>query len=66
MNETQPALVNFTVETFSNESDMEFHLVQASKRFEDFMPRFKEAGLKKIMSIKIWNKEGKARVGLGV
>ncbi len=34
MNETQPALVNFTVETFPNERDMEFHLAQASKRFE--------------------------------
>ena len=63
MNETQPALVNFTVETFPNERDMEFHLAQASKRFEVFMPRFKEAGLKKITSTKIWNKEGKAMVG---
>ena len=42
---------------------MEFHLAQASKRFEVFMPRFKEAGLKKITSTKIWNKEGKAMVG---
>ena len=63
MNETQPALVNFTVETFPNERDMEFHLVQSSKRFEFFMPRFKEARLKKITSTKIWNKEGKAMVG---
>ena len=63
MNETQPALVNFTVETFPNERDMEFHLAQASKRFEVFMPRFKEAGLKKITSTKVWNKEGKAMVG---
>lgn len=63
MNETQPALVNFTVETFPNERDMEFHLAQASKRFEVFMPRFKEAGLKKITSTKIWKKEGKAMVG---
>ena len=39
MNETQPALVNFTVETFPNERDMEFHLAQASKRFEVFMPK---------------------------
>ena len=65
MNETQPALVNFTVETFSNERDMEFHLAQGSKRFEVFMPRFKEAGLKKITSTKILNKEGKAMVGWG-
>ena len=48
MNETQPALVNFTVETFPHERDMEFHLAQASKRFEVFMPRFKGAGMKKI------------------
>ena len=63
MNETQPALVNFTVETFPNECDIEFHLAQASKRFEVFMPRFKEAGLKKITFTKIWNKESKAMVG---
>ena len=63
MNKTQPALVNFTVETFPNERDMEFHLVQASKRFEVFMPGFKEAGLKRIASTKIWNKEDKAMVG---
>ena len=63
MTETKPALVNFTVETFTNERDMEFHLAQASKRFEVFMPRFKEAGLKKITSTKIWKK--KARRWLG-
>ena len=63
MNETQPALVNFTVETFPNERDMEFHLSQAARRFEVFMPRFKEARPKKITSTKIWNKEGKAMVG---
>ncbi len=66
MNETQPALVNFTVETFPNERDMEFHLAQASKRFEVFIPRFKEAGLKKITSTKIWNKEGKAMHKAGI
>ena len=48
MDETRPALVNFTVETFPNERDMEFYLAQASKRFEVFMLMFKEAGLKKI------------------
>ena len=53
MHQARPALVNFTVETFTNERDMEFHLAQASKRFEVFMPRFKEAGLKKITSTKI-------------
>ena len=63
MYETQPALVNFTVETFPNERDMVFHLSQASKSFEVFMPRPKEAGLRKITSTKIWNKEGKAMVG---
>ncbi len=42
---------------------MEFHLAQASKRFEVFMPKFKEAGLKKITCTNIWNKEGKAMVG---
>ncbi len=63
MTETKPALVNFTVETFTNERDMEFHMAQASKRFEVFTPRFKEAGLKKITGTKIWSKEGKAMVG---
>ena len=63
MNDPQSALVNLTVETFANERDMEFHILQASKRFEVFMPRFQEAGLKKITSTKIWNKEGKAMVG---
>ena len=64
MNETQPALVNFTVETFPNDRNMEFHLAKASKRFKVFMPRFKEAGLKKITSHQDLDKEGKAMVGL--
>ena len=63
MTDTKPALVNFTVETFPNERDIEGHLSQAARRFEVFMPRFKEAWLKKITSTKIWNKEGKAIVG---
>ena len=55
MTDTKPALVNFAVTTFPNERDMEFHLSQAARRFEVFMPRFKEAWLKKITSTKIWN-----------
>lgn len=62
MTDTKPALVKVTVETFPNERDMEFHLSQAARRFEVFMPRFKEEGLKKIASTKIWSKEGKAIV----
>ena len=53
MTDTKPALVNFTVETFPNERDMEFHLVQTDKRFDLFQPRLKAAGLKKITSTKI-------------
>ena len=55
-------MVNFTVETFPSKRDMAPHLSTASKRFEVFMPRFKNAGLTKITSIKIWNKKGKAMV----
>ena len=61
MTDTKPALVNFTVETF-NERDMEFHQ-KTDKRFDLFQPRLKAAGLKKITSTKIWNREGKAMVG---
>tara|TARA_B100000963_G_C22429063_1_gene581245 strand:- start:601 stop:762 length:162 start_codon:yes stop_codon:yes gene_type:complete len=53
MTDTKPALVKVTVETFPNERDMEFHLSQAARRFEVFMPRFKKEGLKKIASNKI-------------
>ena len=53
MTDTKPALVNFNVETFPNERDIEGHLSQAARRFEVFMPRFKEAWLKKITSTKI-------------
>ena len=63
MTETKPASVNFTVEPFSNERDMEFQLVQTDKRFNVFQPQFKAAGLKKVTSARIWNREGKAMVG---
>lgn len=63
MTEAHPALINYTIETFPNERDMEFHLSQADKRFEKYMPKFKEAGMKKVTSTKIWNKEGKAMIG---
>lgn len=63
MTKAPPALINYTVETFSNDRDMEFHLQQADKRFEVFLPRLKQAGLKKITGTKIWNKDGKAMIG---
>ena len=50
MTDTKPALVNFSIETFPNERDMEFHLVQTDKRFDVFQSRLKAAGLKKITS----------------
>jgi len=61
--EAPPALINYTVETVSNDRDMEYHLSQTDKRFDVFMPKPKQAGLKKITGTKIWNKEGKAMVG---
>ena len=56
-------LINYTLETFPNERDLEFHLNQWEKRKAEFYPKLKAAGLQKMTGTRVWNKEGKATLG---
>ena len=60
---TKPTLVNYTLETFPNDRDLQFHLSQWERRKTEFLPKLKAAGLIKFTGVKVWNKEGKATLG---
>ena len=60
---TKPTLVNYTLETFSNDRDLQFHLSQWERRKTEFLPKLKAAGLIKFTGVKVWNKEGTATLG---
>ena len=63
MSSAKPALINYTLETFTNERDMHFHLSQWEKRKAEFIPKLKAAGLRKMTGTKIWNNKGEAAIG---
>ena len=63
MSSAKPALINYTLETFTNERDMHFHLSQWEKRKAEFIPKLKTAGLRKMTGTKIWNNKGEAAIG---
>lgn len=46
-----------------NERDMKFAESQWQERKKEYLPRLKEAGLKKMTGMRIWNKEGAFSVG---
>lgn len=56
-------LINYTTQDFASERDMELNDFRWEKRKSDFLPRFKNNGLLRIVSLRIWNKEGKYRMG---
>ena len=59
----QRKLINYTVQTYMNERDMKFAESQWQERKKEYLPRLKEAGLKKMTGMRIWNKEGAFSVG---
>ena len=56
-------LVNYTVQTYMNERDMNFADSQWQELKKEYLPRLKVAGLKKMTGMRIWNKEGAFSIG---
>ena len=63
MSKSSAKLINYTVQTYLNERDMKFAESQWQERKKEYLPRLKEAGLKKMTGMRIWNKEGAFSVG---
>ena len=63
MSKVSAKLVNYTVQTYMNERDMNFADSQWQERKKEYLPRLKVAGLKKMTGMRIWNKECAFSIG---
>ena len=63
MSKVSAKLVNYTVQTYMNERDMNFADSQWKELKKEYLPRLKVAGLKKMTGMRIWNKEGAFSIG---
>ncbi len=51
-------LMNVTIQTFKTENDMELSISRWNGVRDKFMPLFKEAGLVRYSTSKVWNRDG--------
>ena len=51
-------LMNVTIQTFKTENDMELSISRWNGLKDKFMPLFKEAGLVRYSTSKVWNRDG--------
>ena len=52
-------LMNVTVQTFKTENEMELSISRWRDVQDNFMPHFKEAGLSRYSTSRVWNRQGK-------
>ena len=58
-----PKLVNFTTQDFMSEQELELASLRWDQVKDSYYKRFKELGLLRFVSLRIWNKENIARLG---
>ena len=51
-------LMNATIQTFKTENDMELSISRWDGVKDQFMPLFRDAGLVRYSTLKVWNREG--------
>ena len=51
-------LLNVTIQTFKTENEMELSISRGDGVKEQFMPLFRDAGLVRYSTSKVWNREG--------
>ena len=51
-------LMNITVQTFKSENELELSVSGWDAVKDEFMPRFKEAGLTRYSCTRVWNRKG--------
>ena len=56
-------LINFTTQDFVSEKELELKLYRWEKVKDKYIPKLKASGLLRVVTTKIWNKEGISRLG---
>ena len=56
-------LINFTTQDFVSEKELELKLHRWDKVKDKYIPKLKVNGLLRVVTTKIWNKEGISRLG---
>ena len=56
-------LINFTTQDFVSEKELELKLYRWYKVKDKYIPKLKANGLLRVVTTKIWNKEGISRLG---
>ena len=56
-------LINFTTQDFVSEKELELKLYRWDKVKDTYIPKLKANGLLRVVTTKIWNKEGISRLG---
>ena len=56
-------LINFTTQDFVSEKELELKLYRWDKVKDKYIPKLKANGLLRVVTTKIWNKEGISRLG---
>ena len=56
-------LINLTTQDFILEKELELKLLRQDKIKDKFIPKLKTNGLLRLVTTKVWNKEGKSRLG---
>ena len=57
-------LINFTTQDFVSEKELELKLYRWDKVKDKYIPKLRANGLLRVVTTKIWNKEGAFRVGI--
>ena len=56
-------LINYTTQDFQTEKDLELNDFRWNKIKDKYLPKLKENGILRMVTTKVWNKEGVSRLG---
>ena len=56
-------LINYTTQDFVSEKELELKLFRWSNIKDKYLPKLKANGILRIVTTKVWNKEGISRLG---
>ena len=56
-------LINYTTQDFVSEKELELKLFRWSNVKDEYLPKLKANGILRMVTTKVWNKEGISRLG---
>ena len=56
-------LINYTTQDFVSEKELELKLFRWNNIKDEYLPKLKANGILRIVTTKVWNKEGVSRLG---